>query len=109
MTEEDIAKSIIEALDLKLKPIRDDLDALSNRLDEQKEALDAVKAVVNKNATIQDDNIKVLEHKFIVSSRLFDSIFDAIEKLHHDAKRCEDDVKGVKLLKGEPFEVVSKK
>jgi len=41
-----------------------------------------------------------LEKKFLVTARLIESVMNAVEKTS-SAKKCEADIKGIQLLKGE--------
>jgi len=41
-----------------------------------------------------------LDKKFVVTARLIESVMDAVEKIS-PARKCEADMKGIQLLKGE--------
>ncbi len=41
-----------------------------------------------------------IDRKFRITARLFQSLMDAMEKLHGNAKRCQDDVDGIAVLMG---------
>ena len=41
-----------------------------------------------------------LDKKFLVTARLIESVMNAVEKTS-SAKKCEADIKGIQLLKGE--------
>lgn len=41
-----------------------------------------------------------MDKKFLVTAKLIESVMNAVEKIS-PAKKCEADIKGIKLLKGE--------
>jgi hypothetical protein len=41
-----------------------------------------------------------VEKKFLVTARLIESVMNAVEKIS-PARKCEADIKGIQLLKGE--------
>jgi hypothetical protein len=41
-----------------------------------------------------------MDKKFLVTAKLIESVMDAVEKTS-SAKKCEADIKGIQLLKGE--------
>ena len=44
--------------------------------------------------------LELADKKFRIVGRLIKSVMDAVEKLHPDAKKCEDDTKGLEALMG---------
>lgn len=100
--EKEMAEAVLEAIDLRLKPIKDGLEAVQGSVEALRKDLAMQKAVMNKNADIDTQNKALLEKKFVVTARLFESIVDGLEKVTN-LRKCDDDVKGIKLLKGEPY------
>jgi len=97
MSEEERANAIVEAIDLRLKPIRERLEELKDLRVKLKETSEEI----NKNFSSYDQNFKLLEKKFVVVSKLIESVMKAIEDLHSGVNMCEDDVKGIGFLEGE--------
>jgi len=99
MLEEEMSKAVLEVIDAKLSPISERLNKIEKSIEIHEEIyvsktdlelirglLMELKADVNK--------------EFLVTAKLIESVMDAVEKTS-SAKKCEADIKGIQLLKGE--------
>jgi len=103
-----MGKAVLEIIDLKLSPILERLEKLErmeflSREDFGKSCL----ATGEKDAQVfsadkanLDRKFADVEKKFLVTARLIESVMDTVEKIS-PAKKCEADIKGIQLLKGE--------
>ncbi|MCJ7633098.1 hypothetical protein MUP77_11990 [Candidatus Bathyarchaeota archaeon] len=89
MLEEEMGKAVLEIIDLKLSPISEKLEKTDSN----------VKDLVVWRADL-DRKFVDMEKKFVVTARLIESVMDVIEKTS-SAKKCEADIRGIQLLKGE--------
>jgi len=108
MLEEEMSKAVLEFIDLKLSPVLERLEKFermefSGKEDFEKSCL----ATREKDAQVfsadkanLDRKFADVEKKFLVTARLIESVMDAVEKTS-PAKKCEADIKGIQLLKGE--------
>ena len=91
--EEEMAKAIIEAIELRMEPTRKELENLKAIIEKN---ADALRTLVDLGEAWETESKK----NFVITARLIESVMDTIEELH-DATKCPDDIKGLERLKGE--------
>jgi len=98
--EKEMATAIRELLEQELAPIREKLQKIEPI---SKEDLDEMCASFQKDLSWLVDWKADIERKFVITGKLIDSVMTAVEKTS-SAKKCEDDLKGLRILKGEEVE-----
>jgi hypothetical protein len=113
MIEKEMADAILEAIESKLSPLREKIEIIeklgSDRvsqadLDNFRKSLETDFQAVGTDIDNTIEALRIFENdtgkKFHVTGKLFQSTMDALQQTT-SAKKCEDDIKGIALLKGE--------
>ena len=100
MAEQEMGKAVLEIIDLKLSPISEKLEKIDSDVKDLVEWRAEVRAWLDDWRAGLDSKTADVEKKFLVTARLIESVTDTIEKIS-PAKKCEADIKGIQLLKGE--------
>ena len=99
MLEEEMSKAVLETIDAKLSPISERLDKIEKSIEVHEEICVSKTDLEHIRGLVMELKADV-NKKFVVTARLIESVMDAVEKTS-SAKKCEDDIKGIQLLKGE--------
>jgi hypothetical protein len=100
MLEEEMSKAVLEVIDVKLSPILEKFEKTDSDIKELNDWRADVRAWLDDWRADIDRKFADMEKKFVVTARLIESVMDAVEKTS-SAKKCEADIKGIQLLKGE--------
>lgn len=105
MQEEEMSKAVLETIDAKLSPILEKLQNIESLRKEDFEKLclstrEKDGQALNTWKGDLERKLADLDQKIVVVARLIESVMDAVEKTT-SARKCEADIKGIKLLKGE--------
>lgn len=108
MLEDEMSKAVLEIIDAKLSPILEKLQKMESLTREDFERFclsirEKDGQSLNTWKADLDKKFAELDKKFVVVARLIESVMDGVEKTT-SARKCEADIKGIKLLKGEPQE-----
>lgn len=100
MLEEEMSKAVLEFIDLKLSPILEKLEKSESYLKALNDWRAELRTWLDNWRADLDSKTADVEKKFLVTARLIESVMNTVEKIS-PARKCEADIKGIQLLKGE--------